>query len=236
MEKIKLLLVEDEHTLAEIVRDTLNEKGFEVRIAYDGLEGLELFRRERPDVVVTDIMMPSMDGFGMVKKLRESDSSIPVLFLSARSSADDVVEGFETGGNDYLRKPFAMSELIVRVKALAGRALVQSTQNRKAETVFRFGHFIFNAQRCSLVIAPEGAITSEEVILSARESEILQALCLSAGEVVSIHYLLTAIWGSDTYFNNRSLNVFITHLRSRLKSDISVSIVNVRGVGYKLIH
>ena len=121
-DKIRLLLVEDEQTLAGIIADTLSEKGFEVTVAYDGEAGLRAFRGSRPDVVVSDVMMPCMDGFTFVGRLRREAPGVPVLFLSARSAAEDVVQGFETGGNDYLRKPFAMSELIVRVRALAGRA------------------------------------------------------------------------------------------------------------------
>lgn len=222
MEKIKLLLVEDERTLAGIIRDTLNEKGFDVQVAYNGMEGLELFSKIRPDVVVTDIMMPSMDGFTLVRKLREADRRIPVLFLSARSSADDVVEGFELGGNDYLRKPFAMSELIIRVKSLLGRT---SDIRENRQTVFKLGKFTFDSEHWKL----------DDAVMSARESEVLLHLCRNFGEIVSIHTLLTDIWGEDTYFNNRSLNVFITKLRHRLSSDPSVSIINVRGVGYKLI-
>ena len=119
--KIRVLLVEDEQTLADIIADTLSEKDFTVTVAYNGIEGLRAFESERPQVVVTDIMMPGMDGLSFVRQLRRKDASVPILFLSARSAAEDVVQGFETGGNDYLRKPFAMSELVVRVRALAGR-------------------------------------------------------------------------------------------------------------------
>lgn len=115
--KIRVLLVEDEQTLADIIADTLSEKDFTVTVAYNGIEGLRAFESERPQVVVTDIMMPGMDGLSFVRQLRRRDASVPILFLSARSAAEDVVQGFETGGNDYLRKPFAMSELVVRVRA-----------------------------------------------------------------------------------------------------------------------
>ena len=135
-DKIRLLLVEDEQTLAGIIADTLSEKGFEVTVAYDGEAGLRAFRGSRPDVVVSDVMMPCMDGFTFVGRLRREAPGVPVLFLSARSAAEDVVQGFETGGNDYLRKPFAMSELIVRVRALAGRAGVGKA---RTERVFELG-------------------------------------------------------------------------------------------------
>lgn len=223
MEKIQLLLVEDERTLAGIIRDTLNEKGFVVTVAYNGIEALDIFDHKTVDVVVTDIMMPNMDGFTLVKSLRKRNKTLPVLFLSARSSADDVVEGFETGGNDYLRKPFAMNELIVRVKSLLGRS--STMEKEKPKTVFQLGSIVFDHTKCLL----------NQDLLTARESDLLYALSLNLGEVVPIHNLLMEIWGSDTYFNNRSLNVFISRLRQRIAVDKAVSIVNVRGVGYKMM-
>ncbi len=224
--KIKLLLVEDEQTLAGIVADTLNDRGFEVTIAGDGETGLRKFRAVTPDVVVTDIMMPCMDGFTFVEHLRRSGVRVPVLFLSARSSADDVVRGFETGGNDYLRKPFAISELVVRVKALLGRG---GDASGERELVFKIGSFTFDAGRRMLTHA-----TSERE-LSAREAEVLTRLSLRVGETVPTRTLLLDIWGDDSYFNARSLHVFITKLRGHLSADPSVSIVNARGVGYKLM-
>ena len=195
-DKIRLLLVEDEQTLAGIIADTLSEKGFEVTVAHDGEAGLRAFRGSRPDVVVSDVMMPCMDGFTFVGRLRREAPGVPVLFLSARSAAEDVVQGFETGGNDYLRKPFAMSELIVRVRALAGRAGVGKA---RTERVFELGRMRFD------------------------------------GEIVPMKTLLVNIWGDDSFFNARSLHVFITRLRHRLVADPSIQLVNVRGVGYKLL-
>lgn len=222
--KVKLLLVEDEQTLAAIIADTLNDRGFEVTVAGDGETGLRKFRAGQPDVVVTDIMMPCMDGFTFVEHLRRSGVHVPVLFLSARSSADDVVRGFETGGNDYLRKPFAISELVVRIKALLGRS-----ETVVEERVFQIGSFTFDMGRGTLARA------GSEQELSAREAEVLTRLALRTGEIVPTRTLLLDIWGDDSYFNARSLHVFITKLRGRLGADPSVSIVNVRGVGYKLI-
>ena len=212
-DKIRLLLVEDEQTLAGIIADTLSEKGFEVTVAHDGEAGLRAFRGSRPDVVVSDVMMPCMDGFTFVGRLRREAPGVPVLFLSARSAAEDVVQGFETGGNDYLRKPFAMSELIVRVRALAGRAGVGKA---RTERVFELGRMRFDAERQRL--SCDGVVTE----LSARESEVLQYLCRN-------------IWGDDSFFNARSLHVFIPRLRHRLAADPSIQLVNVRGVGYKLL-
>ena len=214
-DKIRLLLVEDEQTLAGIIADTLSEKGFEVTVAYDGEAGLRAFRGSRPDVVVSDVMMPCMDGFTFVGRLRREAPGVPVL-----------LQGFETGGNDYLRKPFAMSELIVRVRALAGRAGVGKA---RTERVFELGRMRFDAERQRLTC--DGVVTE----LSARESEVLQYLCRNAGEIVPMKTLLVNIWGDDSFFNARSLHVFITRLRHRLVADPSIQLVNVRGVGYKLL-
>lgn len=225
-DKIRMLLVEDEQTLADIIADTLGEKEFDVTVAYNGAEGLRRFDEVRPDVVVTDIMMPGMDGFSFVDALRRRSADVPILFLSARSAVDDVIHGFETGGNDYLRKPFAMSELVVRVKALVGRNRVARQQS---DTHYRIGRFEFDVARQRL---NDGDHTQE---LSAREADILKLLCEHADEVVPTPLILQRIWGDDSFFNARSLHVFITRLRRRLSSDPSVQIVNARGVGYKLL-
>lgn len=225
-DKIRLLLVEDERTLADIIADTLGEKEFDVTVAYDGVEGLRQFDACRPDVVVTDIMMPGMDGFSFVDELRRHSSDVPVLFLSARSAVDDVVRGFETGGNDYLRKPFAMSELVVRVRALVGRS---RSAHPDADRIYEIGRFRFDTGRQTL---SDGDRVQE---LSAREAGVLEILCSRMGETVPTQLILKRVWGDDSFFNGRSLHVFITRLRHMLSSDPSVQIVNARGVGYKLL-
>lgn len=225
-DKIRLLLVEDERTLADIIADTLGEKEFDVTVAYDGVEGLRQFDACRPEVVVTDIMMPGMDGFSFVDELRRRSSDVPVLFLSARSAVDDVVRGFETGGNDYLRKPFAMSELVVRVRALVGRS---RSAHPDADRIYEIGRFRFDTGRQTL---SDGDRVQE---LSAREAGVLEILCSRMGETVPTQLILKRVWGDDSFFNGRSLHVFITRLRHMLSSDPSVQIVNARGVGYKLL-
>lgn len=225
--KIRVLLVEDEQTLADIIADTLSEKDFTVTVAYNGVEGLRAFDRERPQVVVTDIMMPGMDGLSLVAELRRRDPSVPILFLSARSAAEDVVRGFEAGGNDYLRKPFAMSELIVRLRALAGRQAAAEPAVRPAPLAV--GRFLFDAGQQRLTLG-------ERVFeLSARETALLAMLCERRGEVVPTQQILQRIWGDDSFFNARSLHVFVTRLRHRLASDPDIRLVNARGVGYKLL-
>ena len=227
-ELIHVLLVEDEQTLAMIIKDTLEGQGFRIRLAKDGEEGLQCFFHEKPDVLVADVMMPRMDGFEMVRRIRRSDAVTPVLFLTARSAVNDVVEGFELGANDYLKKPFGMQELIVRIKALAGRVL-SPTQPPRAQALFEIGDYVFTPRTQQLL---HQGTTAE---LSHRESEILRRLCERRDQVVEMRDILLELWGDDSFFNQRSLHVFITKLRHKLNRDKRVRIVNVRGIGYKLI-
>ena len=227
-ELIHVLLVEDEQTLAMIIKDTLEGQGFRIRLAKDGEEGLQCFFHEKPDVLVADVMMPRMDGFEMMRRIRRSDAVTPVLFLTARSAVNDVVEGFELGANDYLKKPFGMQELIVRIKALAGRVL-SPTQPPRAQALFEIGDYVFTPRTQQLL---HQGTTAE---LSHRESEILRRLCERRDQVVEMRDILLELWGDDSFFNQRSLHVFITKLRHKLNRDKRVRIVNVRGIGYKLI-
>ena len=227
---INILLAEDERTLAMIIKDTLDGQGFHVTVANDGEEALRLYAASKPDVIVADVMMPRLDGFELVRRIRKHDQLTPVIFLTARSAVNDVVHGFEMGANDYLKKPFGMQELIVRIKALLGRACTVAPQPEQA-TRFTIGQYLFDAVVQRLTHVP----TSTRSELSYRESEILRRLCLHTSEVVASRSLLIELWGDDSFFNNKSLHVFITKLRHRLASDRSLRIVNVRGIGYKLI-
>ena len=237
MDKIKVLLVEDEETLAMIIKDTLEGQNFIINTATDGEEGLRLFFDLRPDVLVADVMMPRMDGFEMVRRIRQTDKYTPVLFLTARSAINDVVEGFELGANDYLKKPFGMQELIVRIKALAVKAFNFTESTPKETTGFEIGDYRFNSvtQRLSYVGTGAAPHAATEVELSYRESEILKRLCENRNRVVNTQNVLLDLWGDDSFFNSRSLHVFITKLRHKLALDERIRIVNVRGIGYKLI-
>ena len=222
--RIKILIVEDEKMLAEILSDTLSDRNFDVRLAYDGIHALETIKKEPFDVIVSDVMMPNLDGYSLAKKLRNEGCNTPILFLTALSATEDVVKGFETGGNDFLKKPFAIDELIVRVKALAGRAEVMDAQ----ETSYVIGEYEFNPS------SKELTIRGEQTTLAAREAAVLVRLCRKRGRVVEASELLKELWGDDNYFNLRSLNVYITRLRNHLKADPTVEIESVRGVGYLL--
>lgn len=229
MEKIKVLLVEDEQTLAMIIKDTLEGQGFLIHTAADGEEGLRLFFDLHPDVLVADVMMPRMDGFEMVRRIRQTDRHTPVLFLTARSAVNDVVEGFELGANDYLKKPFGMQELIVRIKALMGRACTYTPSAESEQILYEIGRYQLDTRRQLLL--HEGT----ELELSHREAEILRRLCQNRNCVVNMRDILLDLWGDDSFFNQRSLHVFITKLRHKLAKDEHIRIINVRSVGYKLI-
>ena len=225
MDKIKVLLVEDEITLAMIIKDTLEGEYFEIITAADGKEGLSKYTSEKPDIIVSDIMMPELDGFSMTKQIRKHDPTIPILFLSARSAANDVVEGFETGGNDYLKKPFGMAELIIRIKALLNKVKPQTNTTDS----FQIGNYTFDSIKQTL------SAYGEKQLLSNRESEILKRLCIYQNQVLAMKDVLIDLWGDDSFFNTRSLHVFMTKLRHKLSKDPSIQILNVRGIGYKLI-
>lgn len=221
--KIMILVVEDEPMLARIISDALRQSGYDVSVAADGEQGLEAYCRLTPAVVVADVMMPRMDGFEMARRIRSVDDKAQILFLSARSSADDVVEGFRSGGDDYLRKPFSMNELLVRVESLVRRR----TYGQRTAEEYAVGEYMFDPTKWTL---RRGLST---VKLSAREAAILAALVRDMGRTVDMRRLLRQ-WGDDGYYALRSLNVYITRLRHRLSDDRRIEITSIRGVGYRL--
>ncbi len=230
MDKIRILLAEDELALAHIVRESLEEQNFEVILCSNGEQALQKYTECKPDILALDIMMPKMDGFEVAKKVREKDRTTPIIFLTARSQPKDVVAGFESGANDYLKKPFSVEELIVRIKVLLSNdRLLERAKINKANENFSIGNITFNPVKNTI---QQGISTWQ---LTARESDILKLLCQQEQEVIPRKTLLKNIWGDDTFFNARSLDVFITKLRSHLKADPNVQIINIRGIGYKLV-
>ena len=227
MGKIKVLLIEDEITLAKIIKDTLESVGFDVCLAYDGEEGLKLFFESNPDVLISDIMMPKISGLDVVQRIRKTDQTTPVIFLTAKTEVDDVVAGFETGANDYIRKPFAMKELIVRIKALSGRV---SSKEESEAFIFNIGDYRFDADKCVLLYIPTGEVEQ----LPNRETEVLRRFCQNFGSIVPMQNILLELWGNDDFFCARSLQVLITRIRHRLSKDKRIHIINIRGNGYKL--
>ncbi len=223
--KTKVLLVEDESTLSMIIKDTLDGENFETITARNGREGLDLFHQHNPAIVIADVMMPVLDGFSMVQEIRRKEKSVPILFLTARTSLDDLVKGFNLGANDYLKKPFKMMELVVRVKALTNHIATIPEEN----LIYYIGHFKLNCQ--SQTLSFNGS--TEE--LSYMECGILRQLAANIGNVVEINYILNDVWDNDNYYNRNSLHVFIHKLRKKLSRDSRIKILNIRGVGYKLI-
>jgi DNA-binding response OmpR family regulator len=223
-----VLLVEDEPVLAEIIRESLQTRGFMVTHTTSATEAVTLYVQQSYDIIILDVMLPDGDGFAIAKQIRNNDVDTPIIFLTSRSLPQDVVEGFESGGNDYLKKPFSLEELIIRMKALLNKNRLAITINTDSKNT-RIGDYTFQY--------PKGIISyaGNQRELTTRESEILQMLIVNRNQVLSRNTLLMAFWENDDYFSSRSLDVFITKLRKYLKDDPSVSILNIRGKGYKLI-
>ncbi|MBD5310889.1 MAG: response regulator transcription factor [Muribaculaceae bacterium] len=220
----KILFVEDEEDLTLIVADTLREQGYDVITATNGLEGLEQFKSEGADIVVADVMMPKMDGFSMGKQIRKLSSTVPLLFLTAKSTIEDVEQGFEIGANDYLKKPFELRELIVRIKALLRRY----NTNKLDDTKYTIGQYLFNITTQTL------SFGDHSTELSHFESKILKLLATNIGRTVDASVLMIAIWQRDEPSNRNSLHGYIHKLRRILRHDPSISIINQRGFGYML--
>ena len=220
----KILFVEDEEDLTLIVTDTLRGQGYEVITAMDGIAGLEKFKSEGADIVVADVMMPKMDGFSMAKEIRKLSSTVPLLFLTAKSTVDDVEAGFEIGANDYLKKPFELRELIVRIKALLRRY----SPNRVKDIKYTIGHYIFNITTQTL------SIGDRSLELSHFEAKILERLAVNIGKTVDASELMIAVWQRDEPSNRNSLHGYIHKLRQALCQDPSITIINQRGFGYML--
>ena len=220
----KILFVEDEEDLTLIVADTLRGQGYDVITAPDGIQGLEKFKSEGADIVVADVMMPKMDGFTMAKEIRKLSQTVPLLFLTAKSTIDDVEQGFEIGANDYLKKPFELRELIVRIKALLRRY----GDNRTEDIRFAIGAYTFNVTTQTL------SFDNKETELSHFEAKILERLATNIGKTVDASELMIAVWQRDEQSNRNSLHGYIHKLRRALRHDPAITIINQRGFGYML--
>ena len=226
MSNPKVLYVEDEIFLAKIVSETLQSRGYDVILESDGAKVLQKFEVIKPDVCILDIMLPNKDGFSIADEIREKDTNVPIIFLSAKSEISDVVNGFNTGGNDYIRKPFSMEELIVRIENVLKRKQGQD-QTIHEEVVI--GKYIFNTKR--QVLSADGGDRK----LSYRESELLKLLYENRDKIVERREILNLLWGSDSFFNSRNLDVYITKLRNYLRTDPSIEILTIKGIGYRFI-
>lgn len=223
MGKVKILYVEDEPFLGRIVKESLEVRDFEVRMVADGQLVMSVFEEFKPDICVLDIMLPNQDGYSIAQSIRQVNASIPIIFVTAKTQTEDLLKGFEVGGNDYLRKPFSMEELIARVNNLL--QLTQKLSSSTKETV-KVGEFEFAPQRYEL--RRNGQVRK----LSHREAVLLQILADNQNLNIDRKTMLLRVWGDDSFFNSRNLDVYITKLRDYLKEDSSIEIITIKGVGY----
>lgn len=224
--KLKILLCEDDENLGMLLREFLHAKGFSADLCSDGEKGYKEFLKGKYDLCVLDVMMPKKDGFTLAQEIRNVNSEVPIIFLTAKNMKEDVLEGFKIGADDYITKPFSMEELVFRIGAIIRR--IQGKKNKQI-TLFKLGKFTFDTQKQVLV---DGNKTQK---LTTKESELLTLLCHHINDVLERNYALKTIWIDDNYFNARSMDVYITKLRKLLKDDPSIEIINIHGKGYKLI-
>lgn len=223
----RLLLVEDDKNLGSLLCEFLNAKNFDADLAVNGEEGFTKFGENQYDICLLDVMMPLKDGFTLAKEIRQVNPDIPIIFLTAKSMKEDAIEGFKAGADDYITKPFSMEELLYRIKAIMRRSYddVESSES----FVFQVGSFSFDSNSQQL---EKNGIS---INLTSKENQLLKTLCLNRNKVLQRETALKLIWGDDTYFNARSMDVYISKLRKHLKSEEGIEIVNVHGKGFKLI-
>jgi DNA-binding response OmpR family regulator len=225
-EKVKIFMCEDDENLGMLLREYLQAKNFAADLYPDGEAGLKAFTKEKYDLCILDVMMPKKDGFTLAQEIRSFNAEIPIIFLTAKTMKEDILEGFKVGADDYLTKPFSMEELLLRIEAILRRV-----NGKKAPKTgpYMIGKFAFDPQKQILTI--EDGI----VKLTTKESDLLALLCENMNQVLERNYALKKIWGVVDYFNARSMDVYITKLRKLLKEDESIEIMNIHGKGYKLI-
>lgn len=228
MKAYKILYVENEEALGTIVKDSMESRNYEVLFCKNANEGLYAFKTKKPDICILDVMMPGINGFELGKQIRNLDPNIPIIFLTARSQTSDVIKGFEIGAHDYVKKPFSIEELLIRIQSILKRKSQDFSQEIK-ETVVPLGDYRFHYDKQLLLHQ------KHEKKLTHRECEILKMLCENRNQVLERESVLLKLWGDNNFFNARSMDVFITKLRKYLAKDSRVEIVNVRGIGYKLI-
>ncbi|MBK9274610.1 MAG: response regulator transcription factor [Flavobacteriales bacterium] len=222
-----ILLVEDDPNLGFVIQDALARKGYTVHLCRDGKEGLRYFNSHTYDLCVLDVMLPQKDGFSLAEDIRITNEQVPIVFLTAKSQTEDRIAGFKAGGDDYLTKPFSHEELVLRIEAILRRTKGRGEDKRQRER-FELGSYLFDHRDLSLK-HPAG-----DRKLTRKEADVLRLLCMHQDQVLPRELVLNMVWGDDTYFLGRSLDVFISRLRKYLKADASVQIVNVHGVGFKL--
>jgi DNA-binding response OmpR family regulator len=226
--ELKVLLAEDDKNLGAILKAYLEAKGYQTTLCVNGKEAFDIFNKKKVDFCILDVMMPVKDGFTLAQEIRKLDKHIPILFLTAKSLQEDKIRGFELGGDDYLTKPFSMEELLMRMKAILRRVNEGDDDNAKTN-FYKLGKLNFDYNR-QILTSPSG-----EHKLTSKEAELLKLLCDSANDVLDRSIALNRIWQDDSYFNARSMDVYITKLRKYLKDDPGVELLNVHGIGFKLV-
>jgi DNA-binding response OmpR family regulator len=224
--KANILLVEDDQNLGFVIQDALKRKGYNVHLCRDGKEGLKYFNEHAYDLCILDVMMPQKDGLSLAEDIRLTDERIPIVFLTAKSQTEDKIAGFKAGGDDYLTKPFSQEELVLRIEAILRRTKGDAP-NPRAREVFEIASYAFDHRNLEL------KHSGGDRKLTKKEAEVLRLLCLHRDQVLPRELVLNMVWGDDTYFLGRSLDVFISRLRKYLKDDPRIRIVNVHGVGFK---
>jgi DNA-binding response OmpR family regulator len=226
--EIKVLLAEDDKNLGAVLKAYLEAKGYQTTLCVNGKEAFDIFNKKKVDFCIVDVMMPVKDGFTLAQEIRKLDKHIPILFLTAKSLQEDKIRGFELGGDDYLTKPFSMEELLMRMKAIL-RRVNEGTDPETKSSTYKLGRLTFDYNR-QMLHTPGG-----ENKLTSKEAELLRLLCENANDVLDRSVALNRIWQDDSYFNARSMDVYITKLRKYLKEDPSVELLNVHGIGFKLV-
>lgn len=223
--KQKILLVEDDFNLGFVIQDLLKMDGYQVVLAKDGKEGLQRFHELDFHLCLLDVMLPKKDGFSLAEDIRKVNDTVPIVFLTAKGMTEDKVKGFKIGADDYITKPFENEEFLLRIKAILKRMKVGSTESKND---FEIGNFTFNAQNLELTIG------TETTKLTRKEAALLKLLCENVDQVIEREIIANMVWGDDSYFVGRSMDVFITRLRKYLREDPSVAITNIHGVGFRL--
>ncbi len=223
----KILLVEDDEALRFIVKDNLEQNNFDVQVAEDGEIALQLFRDNKFDLIVLDVMLPKIDGFQVAEKIRKTNEQVPIIFLTARSMTEDKIMGLTIGGDDYIPKPFSMEELLLKIKIFLKRSQSQPISNGETSKKIQIGKFVFHPDDLSL------SLNGEARSLTLKEAELMKLFAKNLNKVLSRNEILEQVWGSDDYFLGRSLDVFISRLRKYFKADPAVKITNLHGIGFR---
>ena len=224
--KTKILLAEDDENLGLLLKEYLKAKNFDAELFNNGEKALKSFERSPFDICVVDVMMPVMDGFTLAKEIRIRNKTVPIIFLTAKSMKEDVIEGFTIGADDYITKPFSMEELIFRIDAILRR--IKGNQGQE-ETIYKLGQYEFDFNKQTLIFADKAQK------LTTKESDLLKLLCENKNSLLERNYALKSIWIEDSYFKARSMDVYITKLRKYLKEEPGIQILNIHGKGFKLL-